>query len=44
MSFNDFVAAKPTSQFDAQWGDPAQFLALAYKGALGHLRELGGVI
>jgi glyoxylase-like metal-dependent hydrolase (beta-lactamase superfamily II) len=44
MSLTDFMAAKPTGEFDAQWGDPAQFLALVYKGAWGHIRELGGTI
>jgi glyoxylase-like metal-dependent hydrolase (beta-lactamase superfamily II) len=44
MSLADFVAAKPTAAFDAQWGDPAQFLRLVYKGGFAHLRELGGVI
>jgi glyoxylase-like metal-dependent hydrolase (beta-lactamase superfamily II) len=44
MSFKDFAASKPTAEFDAQWGDPAQFLALVYKGGFAHLRELGGVI
>jgi glyoxylase-like metal-dependent hydrolase (beta-lactamase superfamily II) len=44
MSFKDFVASRPTAEFDAQWGDPARFLALVYKGGFGHLRELGGVI
>jgi cyclase len=44
MSLADFVASKPTAEFDAQWGDPAQFLALVYKGGFAHLRELGGVI
>jgi len=44
MSFADFVAAKPTAAFDAQWGDPQLFLRLVYKGGFAHLRELGGVI
>jgi len=44
MSFKDFAASKPTAEFDSQWGDPAQFLALVYKGGFAHLRELGGVI
>jgi glyoxylase-like metal-dependent hydrolase (beta-lactamase superfamily II) len=44
MSLADFVASKPTAAFDAQWGDPAQFLRLVYKGGFAHLRELGGVI
>jgi glyoxylase-like metal-dependent hydrolase (beta-lactamase superfamily II) len=44
MSFADFAASKPTANFDSQWGDPTQFLALVYKGGFAHLRELGGVI
>jgi glyoxylase-like metal-dependent hydrolase (beta-lactamase superfamily II) len=44
MSFADFVAARPTREFDAQWGDPSQFLPLVYKGGWAHIRELGGVI
>jgi glyoxylase-like metal-dependent hydrolase (beta-lactamase superfamily II) len=44
LSFTEFVATKPTAEFDAQRGDPAQFLLLAHKGAWGHIRELGGVI
>jgi len=44
MSFDDFVAAKPTAAFDAKWGDPQLFLRLVYKGGFAHLRELGGVI
>jgi len=44
LSFDEFVATKPTAEFDAQRGDPAQFLLLVHKGAWNHLRELGGVI
>jgi glyoxylase-like metal-dependent hydrolase (beta-lactamase superfamily II) len=44
MSFAEFVATKPTAEFDAARGDPAQFLLLVHKGAWGHIRELGGVI
>ena len=44
MSFADFVASKPTAEFDAKWGDPQLFLRLVYKGGFAHLRELGGVI
>ena len=40
----DFIAAKPTAEFDAQWGDPQQFLPLVYKGGFRDMRELGGVI
>lgn len=44
MSRADFVATRPTREFDAERGDPALFLAQVYKGAYAHLRELGGVI
>lgn len=44
MSREDFIAAKPTAEFDTQWGDPQRFLRLVYKGGFAHLRELGGVI
>jgi glyoxylase-like metal-dependent hydrolase (beta-lactamase superfamily II) len=44
MSLAAFAASAPTREFDARRGDPSQFLKLVYKGALGHSRELGGVI
>jgi glyoxylase-like metal-dependent hydrolase (beta-lactamase superfamily II) len=44
LSFDEFVATNPTQDFDAQRGDPAQFLKLVHKGAWAHIRELGGVI
>jgi cyclase len=39
-SFAEFVASKPTTEFDARWGDPALFLATAYEGAWGHVTEV----
>ena len=44
LSFAEFVATKPTQEFDAVRGDPSQFLRLVHKGAWAHIRELGGVI
>lgn len=44
MSLKDFVASRPTAEFDAQRGDPTQFLRFVYEGGFAHLRELGGVI
>jgi glyoxylase-like metal-dependent hydrolase (beta-lactamase superfamily II) len=44
LSLAAFAATEPTREFDARRGDSAQFLKLVYKGALGHSRELGGVI
>lgn len=33
-----------TKEFDAQWGDPEQFLSNAYRGLWGHVREVGGIV
>lgn len=32
--------SKPTSQFDAQWGNPEPFLRMAYDGAWYHVNEI----
>ena len=44
MSDADIVAAKPTAEYDAVWGDPGQFLTSCYKGLWGHVREMRGVV
>jgi glyoxylase-like metal-dependent hydrolase (beta-lactamase superfamily II) len=44
MSLDAFAATEPTKEFDAQRGDPQQFLKLLYKGAFAHVRELGSII
>lgn len=44
LSDKDIVAAKPTAEYDAQWGDPTQFLLSSYKGLWGHVREQRGVV
>jgi cyclase len=44
MNDVDVVAAKPTAEYDAQWGDPTQFLLSAYKGLWGHVREQRGIV
>lgn len=41
---SEVAAAAPTKEFDAQWGDPALFIELAYRGLWGHVRELGGIV
>jgi glyoxylase-like metal-dependent hydrolase (beta-lactamase superfamily II) len=33
-----------TKEYDAQWGDPKQFLHNAYRGMWGHVREVGGIV
>lgn len=41
---SQMVAAAPTKDFDAKWGNPDQFIELAYRGMWGHVRELGGIV
>lgn len=41
---SEIVAAAPTKEFDAKWGDPKLFVELAYRGLWGHVRELGGIV
>ena len=40
----DMLAAAPTKEFDAKWGDPKQFIMNSYSGLWGHVRELGAGI
>jgi glyoxylase-like metal-dependent hydrolase (beta-lactamase superfamily II) len=44
MGPEDMIAAAPTKDFDAKWGDPKLFLSNAYRGLWGHVRELGGIV
>lgn len=44
MGPQDMIAAKPTQDFDAKWGNPELFIRNAYRGMWGHVRELGGII
>lgn len=44
LGAKDMVAAAPTKEFDAKWGDPTLFVMNAYPGLWGHARELGGII
>jgi glyoxylase-like metal-dependent hydrolase (beta-lactamase superfamily II) len=44
MGTDDVLAAPPTTEFDAKWGDPRLFLTNSYKGLWGHVRELGGIV
>jgi len=41
MSVQDMLAAAPTREFDAQWGDPRLFVANAWPGLVQRARELG---
>jgi glyoxylase-like metal-dependent hydrolase (beta-lactamase superfamily II) len=40
----EMVAAAPSKEFDAKWGNPELFILNAYKGLWGHVRELGGIV
>ena len=44
MSARDMIAAGPTREFDQKWGNSDLFIANAYKGLWGHVRELGGIV
>lgn len=44
MSATDMIAAKPTAEFDAQWGDPSLLIRNAYPGLWAHVREHGGIL
>jgi glyoxylase-like metal-dependent hydrolase (beta-lactamase superfamily II) len=39
LGVDEVLAAKPTAEFDAQFGDPTQFLTLAFQSTWGHLRD-----
>jgi cyclase len=41
MSVEDMIAARPTREFDARWGDPSLFIANAWPGLVHRSRELG---
>jgi len=44
MSATDMIAARPTAEFDAKWGDPSPFIRNAYPGLWAHVREHGGIL
>jgi hypothetical protein len=36
MGPDEVVAANPTKEFDAKWGEPTQFVTMAFKSLWGH--------
>lgn len=44
MSEEDLVAAQPTKDYDARWGDPRNFILNTYRGIWGHVREMRGIV
>jgi|SoiMethySBSTD1v2_1073268.scaffolds.fasta_scaffold211054_2 glyoxylase-like metal-dependent hydrolase (beta-lactamase superfamily II) len=41
---NEIIAAAPTKEFDAKWGNPKVFMSVVYRGLWSHVRELGGIV
>ncbi len=41
MSVPDMLAAAPSREFDAHWGDPTLFISNAWQGLTQRARELG---
>ncbi|MBX5460054.1 MAG: MBL fold metallo-hydrolase [Steroidobacteraceae bacterium] len=39
-TYEEFLASRPTRDFDAQWGNPDVFLRMAYDGAWYHVGEI----
>jgi cyclase len=44
MGPKEMLAAAPTKEFDAKWGNPELFITNAYPGLWGHVREIGGIV
>lgn len=44
MGPEDILAAAPTREFDAKWGNPDLFVSTAYRSMWLHVRELGGIV
>jgi cyclase len=42
--YSEIVAAAPTKDFDAQWGNSDQFLTMTYRGIMRNIHEIGGII
>jgi cyclase len=40
----EMIAAKPTQEFDAKYGNPEQLIRNAYMGLWAHVHELGGIV
>jgi glyoxylase-like metal-dependent hydrolase (beta-lactamase superfamily II) len=40
QTWDEFIASKPSREFDATWGNPDTFLRTAYQGAWLHINEI----
>ncbi len=43
-SVEEMLAARPTAEFDAQWGDPERFIRAAFAGMVAHVRQIPGIV
>jgi glyoxylase-like metal-dependent hydrolase (beta-lactamase superfamily II) len=39
LAVDEVIAARPTAEYDARFGDPTQFVTLAFESTFGHLRD-----
>ena len=42
--YQEVVAAAPTKDFDAKWGNPDAFVTMTYRGIMRNIHEIGGII
>jgi cyclase len=41
---DEMLAARPTAEFDARWGDPTRFIRAAFVGMAAHVRQIPGIV
>jgi hypothetical protein len=44
LGAEDMIAGGALKEFDPKWGNSDLFIANAYQGMYGHVREIGGVV
>jgi glyoxylase-like metal-dependent hydrolase (beta-lactamase superfamily II) len=40
----EMLAARPTAEFDAQWGDPEKFIRASFVSMAAHVRQIPGIV
>jgi glyoxylase-like metal-dependent hydrolase (beta-lactamase superfamily II) len=43
-SVQEMLEARPTREFDANWGDPTDFIRSAFAGMTAHVRQIPGIV
>jgi glyoxylase-like metal-dependent hydrolase (beta-lactamase superfamily II) len=41
---DEMIEARPTAEFDAEWGDPTNFIRSAFVGMAAHVRQVPGIV